>query len=218
METFTQVCGVAAPMLQINIDTDQIIPARYLGGTDAKGYGAHLFANARFLADGQPNPEFVLNQRPYDQAQVLLADRNFGCGSSRERAPKALREFGFRCVIAPSFGGIFFNNCFRNGLLPVMLPIEQVRQLADAVQQSDGRAPVAVDLHHQTVTLAQAGLAFAFSAPETLRQMLLQGVDEIDMTLTRRAQIDAWRASDRQRRPWAYTAPAPSQATPETNP
>ena len=121
METFTQVCGVAAPMMQINIDTDQIIPARYLGGTDAKGYGAHLFANARFLAGGQPNPDFVLNQAPYDQAQVLLADRNFGCGSSRERAPKALREFGFRSVIAPSFGGIFFNNCFRNGLLPVSM-------------------------------------------------------------------------------------------------
>ena len=210
METFTQVCGVAAPMMQINIDTDQIIPARYLGGTDAKGYGAHLFANARFLADGQPNPDFVLNQAPYDQAQVLLADRNFGCGSSRERAPKALREFGFRSVIAPSFGGIFFNNCFRNGLLPVTLPIEQVRQLADAVRQSAGRAEVAVDLDSQTVTLAQAGLVFGFTAPETLRQMLLQGVDEIDMTLARRAQIDAWRAHDRQRRPWAYTAPGPA--------
>ena len=210
METFTQVCGVAAPMMQINIDTDQIIPARYLGGTDAKGYGAHLFANARFLADGQPNPGFVLNQAPYDQAQVLIADRNFGCGSSRERAPKALREFGFRSVIAPSFGGIFFNNCFRNGLLPVTLPIEQVRQLADAVLQSAGSAEVTVDLDRQTVTLAQAGLVFAFAAPETLRQMLLQGVDEIDMTLSRREQIDAWRAHDRQRRPWAYTAPGPA--------
>ena len=213
METFTQVCGVAAPMMQINIDTDQIIPARYLGRTDAKGYGAHLFANARFLAGGQPNPDFVLNQAPYDQAQVLLADRNFGCGSSRERAPKALREFGFRSVIAPSFGGIFFNNCFRNGLLPVTLPIEQVRQLADAVLQSQGRAEVAVDLHRQTVTLAQAGLAFAFAAPETLRQMLLQGVDEIDMTLARRDHIDAWRAHDRLRRPWAYTAPGPAPST-----
>ena len=213
METFTAVCGVAAPMMHINIDTDQIIPARYLGGTDAKGYGAHLFANARFLADGPPNPDFVLNQAPYDQAQVLLADRNFGCGSSRERAPKALREFGFRSVIAPSFGGIFFNNCFRNGLLPVVLPIEQVRQLADAVLQSAGRAEVAVDLNSQTVTLAQAGLAFGFSAPETLRQMLLQGVDEIDMTLARRAQIDAWRDQDRQRRPWAYTAPGPAPSS-----
>ena len=213
MEIFESISGIAAPMMQINIDTDQIIPARYLGGTDAKGYGAHLFANARFLPDGSANPAFILNQEPYCNAQVLLADRNFGCGSSRERAPKALREFGFRAVIAPSFGGIFFNNCFRNGLLPVTLPIEQVRQLADAVLQSQGRAEVAVDLHRQTVTLAQAGLAFAFAAPETLRQMLLQGVDEIDMTLARRTQIDVWRAQDRLRRPWAYTAPGPAPST-----
>ena len=208
MEKFTEVSGVAAVMLQINIDTDQIIPARYLGGTDAKGYGAHLFANARFLPDGQPNPSFVLNQAPYDGAQLLLADRNFGCGSSRERAPKALREFGIRCVIAPSFGGIFFNNCFRNGLLPVVLPIEAVRQLAEHVASSRGTALIHVDLQQQTVTQSASGLHFQFEAPATLRQMLLQGVDEIDQTLARRADIDLWRAADRARRPWAYTAAA----------
>jgi 3-isopropylmalate/(R)-2-methylmalate dehydratase small subunit len=208
MEKFTEVSGVAAVMLQINIDTDQIIPARYLGGTDAKGYGAHLFANARFLPDGQPNPNFVLNQPPYDGAQILLADRNFGCGSSRERAPKALREFGIRCVIAPSFGGIFFNNCFRNGLLPVALPIEDVRQLAEHVESSQGTAHIHVDLMQQTVTQAASGLHFQFEAPATLRQMLLQGVDEIDQTLAQRADIDLWRAADRVRRPWAYTAVA----------
>lgn len=207
METFVSVTGVAAPMMQINIDTDQIIPARYLGGTDAKGYGAHLFANARFLPDGQPNPAFILNQAPYDHAQVLLADRNFGCGSSRERAPKALREFGIRCVVAPSFGGIFFNNCFRNGLLPVVLPIEAVRQLANQVDASRGSAPVTVDLQTQMVIQAESGLRFAFQAPETLRQMLLMGVDEIDQTLAQRATIDAWRQADRARRPWAYTSP-----------
>lgn len=207
METFVSVTGVAAPMIQINIDTDQIIPARYLGGTDAKGYGAHLFANARFLPDGQPNPAFILNQAPYDHAQVLLADRNFGCGSSRERAPKALREFGIRCVVAPSFGGIFFNNCFRNGLLPVVLPIEAVRQLANQVDASRGSAPVTVDLQTQMVIQAESGLRFAFQAPETLRQMLLMGVDEIDQTLAQRATIDAWRQADRARRPWAYTSP-----------
>lgn len=207
METFVSVTGVAAPMMQINIDTDQIIPARYLGGTDAKGYGAHLFANARFLPDGQPSPAFILNQAPYDHAQVLLADRNFGCGSSRERAPKALREFGIRCVVAPSFGGIFFNNCFRNGLLPVVLPIEAVRQLANQVDASRGSAPVTVDLQTQMVIQAESGLRFAFQAPETLRQMLLMGVDEIDQTLAQRATIDAWRQADRARRPWAYTSP-----------
>ena len=207
METFMSVTGVAAPMMQINIDTDQIIPARYLGGTDAKGYGAHLFANARFLPDGQPNPAFILNQAPYNHAQVLLADRNFGCGSSRERAPKALREFGIRCVVAPSFGGIFFNNCFRNGLLPVVLPIDAVRQLANQVEASHGSAPVTVDLQTQMVIQAESGLKFSFQAPETLRQMLLMGVDEIDQTLAQRATIDAWRQVDRARRPWAYTAP-----------
>ena len=208
MENFTEVSGVAAVMLQINIDTDQIIPARYLGGTDAKGYGAHLFANARFLPDGQSNPSFVLNQVPYDGAQLLLVDRNFGCGSSRERAPKALREFGIRCVIAPSFGGIFFNNCFRNGLLPVVLPLDEVQQMADLVNASAGRQQVAVDLQQQTVTQSASGLHFQFEAPATLRQMLLQGVDEIDQTLARRADIDLWRAADRARRPWAYTAAA----------
>ena len=207
MESFVSVTGVAAPMMQINIDTDQIIPARYLGGTDAKGYGLHLFANARFLPNGEPNPGFILNLAPFDHAQVLLTDRNFGCGSSRERAPKALREFGIRCVVAPSFGDIFFNNCFRNGLLPVVLPIEEVRQLADQVNASQGSAPVTVDLQTQTVTQLESGLRFAFRAPEALRQMLLMGVDEIDQTLARRATIDAWRQIDRARRPWAYTVP-----------
>jgi 3-isopropylmalate/(R)-2-methylmalate dehydratase small subunit len=206
MEKFVEVCGIAAAMLQINIDTDQIIPARYLGGTDAKGYGAHLFANARFLPDGQANPAFILNQQPFDEAQLLLADRNFGCGSSRERAPKALREFGIRCVIAPSFGGIFFNNCFRNGLLPVVLPIECVRQLAEQVESSGGTAHIRVDLQNQTVSQAESGLQFQFQAPATLRQMLLQGIDEIDQTLAQRDGIDRWRAADRVRRPWAYTA------------
>ena len=170
MESFRKVTGVAAPMLRINIDTDQIIPALFLGGTDAKGYGANLFHGQRFRADGSPNPDFVLNQPPYNQAQVLLADRNFGCGSSRERAPKALREFGFRAIVAPSYGGIFFNNCFRNGLLPV----------------------------------SPSGHRYHFEAPETLRQMLLQGMDEIAMTLARLGEINAYRAKDKARRPWAY--------------
>lgn len=209
METFVSVTGIAAAMLQINIDTDQIIPARYLGGTDAKGYGAHLFANARFLPDGSPNPEFVLNQPPWDHAQVLLADRNFGCGSSRERAPKALREFGIRSIVAPSFGGIFFNNCFRNGVLPVTLPIEQVRELAALVQQDPAGRHVTVDLASQTVRVEGTAWSRPFKTPETLRQMLMQGVDEIDQTMGRKPLIEAWRAQDRARRPWAYTAPAP---------
>jgi 3-isopropylmalate/(R)-2-methylmalate dehydratase small subunit len=203
MEALRKVTGIAAPMLRINIDTDQIIPALFLGGTDAKGYGAHLFHGWRFLPDGRPNPDFILNQPPYDHAQVLLADRNFGCGSSRERAPKALREFGFRAVIAPSFGGIFFNNCYRNGIVPVELPIEQIRRIASEVEASKGRAEVTVDLEAQAVTSPQ-GTRFGFAAPETLRQMLLQGVDEIALTLARGGEIDRFRRADRARRPWAY--------------
>ena len=191
-------------MLVINIDTDQIIPARYMGGPDATGYGKMLFANQRFLGDDRtPDPAFILNRAPYDQAQILLADRNFGCGSSRERAPKALREFGFRALIAPSFGGIFFNNCFRNGILPVELPIEAVRQIADEVEKSDGQAQVTVDLDAGEVR-SPSGQRFRFHTPPALRTMLLRGLDEIDMTLSARAEIDAFRSRDRARRPWAY--------------
>ena len=202
MEALQRVTGIAAPMMRINIDTDQIIPALFLGGTDAKGYGAHLFHNVRYLTDGAPNPQFVLNQTPYDRAQVLLADRNFGCGSSRERAPKALREFGFRSIIAPSFGGIFYNNCFRNGIVPVELPIEQVRLMADAVT-ADSSAEVTIDLQEQIV-VAPGGERFAFHAPAMLREMLLNGLDEIALTLSHAGEIDAFRATDKWRRPWAY--------------
>ena len=203
MEALTAVTGVAAPLLRINIDTDQMIPTIFLGGTDAKGYGAHLFHWWRFLPDGSPNPDFILNQAPYDGAQILLADRNFGCGSSRERAPKALREFGFRALVAPSFGGIFFNNCWRNGMVPVELPIEDIRRVADEVQASGGRSAVTVDL--QALQLRTAGgLCFGFTAPAVLREMLLQGIDEIASTLSRRPEIDAFRAADAARRPWAY--------------
>lgn len=204
MESFQRVTGIAAAMLVINIDTDQIIPARYMGGPDATGYGKMLFANQRFLGDDRtPDPAFILNRAPYDQAQILLADRNFGCGSSRERAPKALREFGFRALIAPSFGGIFFNNCFRNGILPVELPIEAVRKIADEVEKSDGQAQVTVDLDAGEVR-SPSGQRFRFHTPPALRTMLLRGLDEIDMTLSARAEIDAFRSRDRVRRPWAY--------------
>ena len=169
----------------------------------AKGYGAHLFHHWRFLEDGRANPEFILNQTPYDHAQILLADRNFGCGSSRERAPKALREFGFRAVIAPSFGGIFYNNCYRNGIAPVELPIEDIRAIRDEVEASGGQGRVEVNLQTLQVT-APSGRHYMFQAPETLRQMLMQGMDEIASTLARREQLDDFRRRDRLLRPWAY--------------
>ena len=203
MEQFVRIEAIAAPMMRINIDTDQIIPARFLVRTSDDGIGEGLFADWRRRPDGSPDPGFVLNRPPYDHAAILIAGRNFGCGSSREGAPKALRDRGFRAVIAPSFGGIFFGNSFRNGLLPVELPIEQVRVLAAQMEAARGQAEVEVDLEAQTVT-APDGTRFAFESPPVLRQMLLQGVDEIGLTLSRAAQIDAWRERDRQRRPWAY--------------
>ncbi len=203
MEALQAVTGVAAPMLQINVDTDQIIPTAFLGGTDAKGYGAHLFDGWRFRADHTPNPDFILNQAPYDRAQILLAGRNFGCGSSRERAPKALREFGFRALVAPSYGGIFFNNCYRNGIVPVELPAEIVQKIADEVAESRGEGVVTVDLEAKTV-VSPSGATFSFEAPALLREMLLRGEDEIAVTLSKRDAIEAFRRADHAARPWAY--------------
>jgi 3-isopropylmalate/(R)-2-methylmalate dehydratase small subunit len=203
MESLVRVRGIAVPMLRINIDTDQITPGRELIRVHREGYAASLFSNLRYVGDRTPNPEFILNREPWLRGTILLADRNFGCGSSRESAPKALREYGFRAVIAPSFGGIFFNNSFRNGLLPVELPIEQVRALAGQMEAAGGHAQVEVDLEHQTVT-APDGTRFSFESPQVLREMLLRGVDEIDVTLARSAEIDAYRERDRSRRPWAY--------------
>jgi 3-isopropylmalate/(R)-2-methylmalate dehydratase small subunit len=203
MESFTRVTGLAVPMLRVNIDTDQITPGKELLRGEKDGWAATLFAGWRYLGDREPNPDFILNREPWSRAEILLADRNFGCGSSRETAPKALRAWGFRAVIAPSFGGIFFNNSFRNGLVPVELPIDIVRRLAEAAEADPERARVTVDLESQEVT-APDGTTFAFRTPEVLRQMLLAGVDEIDLTLSRAVEIDAFRSRDRTARPWAY--------------
>ncbi len=200
MESFVRVRGIAAPLLRINIDTDQIIPGPEIMRSTEDTYerwGSGLFANWRYLPDRKPNPDFVLNQEPWSRANILLADRNFGCGSSREPAPKALRGFGFRAVLAPSFGGIFFNNSFRHGLLPVELPIEAVEEIAK------GGGEVAVDLENETVT-APDGKTFSFRTPPALRRMLLEGLDEIGVTLSKTTDILAFRQRDRGRRPWAY--------------
>ena len=203
MEQFVKVTGIAVPLLRINIDTDQIIPGREIMRGSREGYGPGLFGYWRYIEDRTPNPNFILNQEPWKHATILLADRNFGCGSSREPAPKSLRGFGFRAVIAPSFGGIFFNNSFRNGLLPVELPIEQVRLIAGQMEESRGNARVTVDLESQTVTAPQ-GEVFTFKTPAMLRRMLLEGLDEIAMTLTMTPQIETYRSADAAKRPWAY--------------
>ena len=205
MESFTALTAIAAPLLRPNIDTDQIIPTRFLARLSESGVGEGLFAEWRTRADGTPDPEFPLHKAPWDQARIIVAGANFGCGSSREAAARALRERGIRAVIAESFGDIFFNNCFRNGVLPVRLPGAVVQDLGDALLH---RAPAAleleVDLARETVSDPARGLAWAFVTPPRLRRMLLQGLDEIGSTLCEAPAIDAFRRSDRARRPWAY--------------
>ena len=204
MESFVRVSGIAVPMMRINIDTDQITPgSELIRMHQEEVYAPGLFAFQRYIGDRTPNPDFILNQEPWNRSVFLLADRNFGCGSSRETAPKALREYGFRSVIAPSFGGIFFSNSFRNGLLPVELPIEQVSELARQMEAANGHAEITVDLREETVT-APDGVTFSFHSPRVLRQMLLEGLDEIGVTLSRSTEIEAFRAKDRAKRPWAY--------------
>jgi 3-isopropylmalate/(R)-2-methylmalate dehydratase small subunit len=203
MEQFVRIRAIAAPLQRINVDTDQIIPARFLVRTSDEGIGEGLFADWFRRPDGTPDPGFVLNRPPYDRAQILIAGRNFGCGSSREGAPKALRQRGFRAVIAPSFGGIFYNNAFRNGLLPVELSEPRCAALAAAVERSGGARPVEVDLEARTVT-GPDGERLDFEVPARLREMLLTGMDEVDATLARSGPIEAFRVADRARRPWAY--------------
>jgi 3-isopropylmalate/(R)-2-methylmalate dehydratase small subunit len=207
MEKFSSTTGFGAPLMQINIDTDQIIPSRFLPRTSTpNGLGEGLFAEWRTRPDGTPNPEFILNRAPWSGATLLLAGRNFGCGSSREGAPKALRQCGFRVVIAPSFGDIFYGNCFRNGIVPVALPEEVVVAMADRAMAEGAEATIEVDLQEQTVKTTQ-GEVFTFQSPARLRAMLLGGLDEIDLTLTMRSDIDVFRGKDNVARPWAYGLP-----------
>jgi 3-isopropylmalate/(R)-2-methylmalate dehydratase small subunit len=207
MEALRQVVGVAAPLLLANVDTDQIIPTRFLARLSDAGLGEGLFAEWATRADGTPEPGFLLNQQPWREATILLAGPYFGCGSSREAAPRALRQRGFRAVIAPSFGDIFFNNCFRNGILPVRLPqdtLETLGRLMLAQQGDPKQCVLRVDLQDCTVTAPAIGAVHAFQVPALLRRMLLEGLDEVALTQTQQPAMDSFRARDRQRRPWAY--------------
>ena len=202
MEPLDRVEGIAAPLLRENIDTDVIIPSREITSPAREGFGPKLFAPWRYLAPGGPeNPEFVLNREPWRAARILIAGRNFGCGSSREMAVWALVQFGIRCVIAPSFGAIFRNNCVRNALLPVDLPEADV----DALAAAAARAPLVltVDLEACEVR-AHDGARHAFTIDPAEREMLLTGMDAIDRTWQQRAAIEAFEAADRERRPWIW--------------
>lgn len=204
MEPFVRLTGVAAPLMRDNIDTDAIIPSRENQGVARTGYGEKLFSNWRYTPGTRIEaPSFVLNRAPYRGAVILLSGRNFGCGSSREGAVWALRQFGIRCVVAESFGAIFRNNCVRNGLLPVALPMDAVAALAAAVEASGGNAPVEVDLE-ALVVRAPGGVVHGFHVDPLERDMLLQGLDEIELTLRRSAEIRAFQKTDRLDRPWIW--------------
>ncbi|MEM9970538.1 MAG: 3-isopropylmalate dehydratase small subunit [Pseudomonadota bacterium] len=204
MEAFRQISGVAAPMPLINIDTDMILPKQYLKTIKRTGLGIHLFEEIRFNPDGSEIEDFVLNRPAYREAKILIAGDNFGCGSSREHAPWALRDFGIRCIISTSFADIFFNNCFKNGLLPITLPQEQVdRLMADA--ERGANAVVTVDLEERVVTTSD-GIAIPFEVDPARRYNLLNGLDEIGITFENLDRIEAYEATSREQFPWLHTS------------
>lgn len=207
MEALTRVEGIAAPLLRPNIDTDIIIPSREIRAPGREGYGEKLFAPWRYLGlDRQENPDFVLNREPFRKACILIAGDNFGCGSSREMAVWALRQFGIRCIIAPSFGAIFRINCIRNSVLPVELGAPVIQALGAAAE--GGNLRLTVDL--QTCELSgPEGLCHAFTIDPQERELLLSGLDQIDLTWQLRAAMEAFEASDRQRRPWIWSVATP---------
>jgi 3-isopropylmalate/(R)-2-methylmalate dehydratase small subunit len=213
MRKFTKLTGVAAPLDRANVDTDMIIPKQFLKSIKRTGFGKNLFDELRYLDEGKPdqscegrplNEDFVLNQSRYQGASVLLARQNFGCGSSREHAPWALEDYGFRAIIAPSFADIFFNNCFKNGLLPIVLSEEQVDQLFDEVEANEGYE-LNVDLAQQTVT-TPAGASFSFEVDAFRKHCLLNGLDDIGVTLESEEQIKAYEERRRQETPWLFDA------------
>ncbi|NGM43918.1 3-isopropylmalate dehydratase small subunit [Rhodobacter sp. SGA-6-6] len=201
MDKFTTLTGIAAPMPLVNIDTDMIIPKQFLKTIQRSGLGKNLFDEMRYTQDGQEIPDFVLNQPAYRKAEIIVAGDNFGCGSSREHAPWALLDFGIRCVISTSFADIFFNNCFKNGILPVVLPQEAVDHLMDDARKGEN-ARLTVDLENQTVT-ASDGTAFRFEVDPFKKHCLLNGLDDIGLTLEKAASIDAFEAKNATLRPWA---------------
>jgi 3-isopropylmalate/(R)-2-methylmalate dehydratase small subunit len=201
MDRFTTLSGVAAPLMRANIDTDTIIRIERMTGATPQQMAPFLFEALRFRADGSEDPDFVLNQAPFQGAPILLAGDNFGCGSSREGAVWALKYAGIQCVIAPRFGDIFANNCFQNGLLPVVLPADQVERLAALC--AGGNARVTVDLERQVVIPPQ-GEPMPFAIEAVRREALLQGLDEIGQTLLHDDAIAAFQARDQAARPWVW--------------
>jgi 3-isopropylmalate/(R)-2-methylmalate dehydratase small subunit len=206
MDKFDTLTGVAAPLPQINVDTDMIIPKQFLKTIKRTGLGVNLFDEMRYNNDGSENPDFVLNKPAYRKAQILVAGDNFGCGSSREHAPWALLDFGIRCVIAPSFADIFYNNCFKNGILPIALPQEQVDLLMDDAQRG-ANAVLTVDLEAQTITGPDGG-TIAFEVDPFRKRCLLEGLDDIGLTMEKADAIADFEARRAQTMPWLVSQPA----------
>jgi 3-isopropylmalate/(R)-2-methylmalate dehydratase small subunit len=202
MQPFIRLTGIAAPLPIPNIDTDKIIPARFLKTIKRSGLGRNLFDAMRYRADGSENPDFVLNQEPYRRAEILIAGPNFGCGSSREHAPWALLDFGIRCVIAPDFADIFHNNCFKNGILPIRLPQAICDQLMEDAKLG-ANARLTVDLERQVVVRPN-GEEIHFEIDPFRKHCLLNGLDDIGQTLAHTPKIDAYEAKRRAAEPWVF--------------
>ena len=200
MEKFTTLTGVPAPMDMINIDTDMIIPKQFLKSIERTGFGKSLFFEMRYRDDGSENPDFVLNKPQYRDAKVLIAGDNFGCGSSREHAPWALLDFGITCVIAPSFADIFYNNCFKNGILPIKLPKEDVDKLLDDAERG-ANATLTIDLEAQTIRGPDGG-EINFDVDEFKKHCLLNGLDDIALTMENEAKIDDFEEKQKAAQSW----------------
>lgn len=201
MDKFNTLSGIAAPMPLVNIDTDMIIPKQFLKTIKRSGLGVNLFDEMRFDDDGKEIADFVLNKPAYRSAQIIVAGDNFGCGSSREHAPWALLDFGIRCVISTSFADIFYNNCFKNGILPIVLPKNQVDALMEDAERGEN-ARITVDLEAQTVS-ASDGTTFEFEVDAFKKHCLLNGLDDIGLTMEKAASIDAFEAKYQAQMPWS---------------
>jgi 3-isopropylmalate/(R)-2-methylmalate dehydratase small subunit len=200
MDKFTELEGVAAPLKMINVDTDMIIPARFLKTIKRTGLGKHLFSAMRYKADGSENPDFVLNKPAYRNAKILVVDDNFGCGSSREHAPWALMDFGIRCVISTQFGDIFYNNCFKNGILPIKVSPEDLEKLFDDAERG-ANATLSINLAKQEIRGPDGGVV-KFDIDPHRKHCLLNGLDDIGLTMVKKNKIDNFETKAKAARPW----------------
>ncbi|MDI1229040.1 MAG: 3-isopropylmalate dehydratase small subunit [bacterium] len=200
MQKFDTLKGPAAPLNMVNVDTDAIIPKQFLKTIERTGLGKYLFNDLRFTPEGAEKPEFVLNKPAYRHSQILVAGENFGCGSSREHAPWSLLDFGIRCVIAPSYADIFYNNCFKNGILPVVLPKEQVEEL---MKDAEAGLELTIDLAKQTVTGGNRK-EYKFDIDPFRKKCLLNGLDDIGLTLEKEKTISTFEDAQKSRQPWLY--------------